>query len=59
MGTNLEWTILLIVTEIMIPKAFSEGRCRSMTDGDMDNLSGDREDSHSIGERLKKGLVES
>ena len=33
MVTNVEWTILLIVTEIMTPKAFGEGRCWSTTDG--------------------------
>ena len=40
MGTDIEWAIFLIVAEIMILKAFSEGRCRSMTDGDMNNLGG-------------------
>ena len=58
MGTNVEWTILLIVTEIVTLKAFSEGGCGSTMDGDVDNASGGREDSCSIGERLKKGPVE-
>ena len=57
-GTNIEWTILLIVTEIMTPKAFSEGRGWSAMDGDVDNSSGGGEDTCSIGERLKKGPVE-
>ena len=30
-----------------------------MTDGDVNNSIGSREDSHSIGERLEKGPVES
>ena len=58
MGTNVEWAILLIVTEIMTPKAFGEGRGRSAMDGDVDNSSGGGEDLCSIGERLKKGPVE-
>ena len=59
MGTNVEWTILSIVTEIMTLKAFSESRCGLMTDGDVTNSIGSGEDSHFIGERLEKGPVES
>ena len=58
-GTNVKWTILLIVTEVMTPKTFGEGGGWSVMDGDMDNLSWGREDSCSIGESLKKGPVES
>ena len=58
MGTNVKWTILSIVTEIMIQKAFGEGRCQLTMGGDINNSSGGGEDSGSIGKRLKKGLVE-
>ena len=58
MGTNVEWTILSIVTKIMTLKAFGEGRGWSTTDGNVDNVSGGRNDSCSVGERLKKGPVE-
>ena len=54
-GTDVEWTILSIMTEIMTLKAFGG---RSAMDGDMDDSSQGREDSCSIGKRLKKGLVE-
>ena len=57
MGTDIEGTILSIVTEIVTPKALGEGGCWSTTDGDMDNSSGGGEDTGSIGEGLKKGLV--
>ena len=57
-GTNIEWTILLIMTEVMTLKTFGEGGGRSTMDGDMDDSSRGREDSCSIGERLKKGLIE-
>ena len=59
MGTNIKLTILSIVTEIMTPKAFGEGRCWSTMDGNMNNLSGGGGDLGSIGKRLKKELVES
>ena len=58
MGTNIEWTILSIVTEIMTLKAFGEDRGWSVTDRDVDDSSGGGEDSCSVGERLKKGSVE-
>ena len=58
MWANVEWTILSIVTEVMTLKAFGEGRGWSTMNGDMDDSSGGREDSCSIGERLKKGPVE-
>ena len=58
MGTNIEGAILSIVTEVMTPKAFGEGRGWSTMNGDMDDSSGGGEDSCSIGERLKKGPVE-
>ena len=57
-GTDVEWTILLIMTEIMTPKAFGEGGGKSTMDGDMDDSSWGGEDWCSIGERLKKGSVE-
>ena len=57
-GTDVEWTILSIMTEIMTPKAFGEGGGRSAMDGDIDNSSQGGENSRSIGERLKKGSVE-
>ena len=56
-GTDIEGTILSIVTEIVTSKALSEGGCWLMTDGDMDNSSGGGEDTSSIWERLKKGPV--
>ena len=57
MGTDIKGTIFLIVTKIVTPKALGEGGCQSTTDGDMDNSSRGREDTCSIGERLKKGPV--
>ena len=41
MGTYVKWAILSIVTEIMAPKTFGESGCGLMTDGDMNNSSGD------------------
>ena len=57
-GTNVKWTILLIVTEVMTPKTFGEGGGWSAMDGDVDDSSQGGENSRSIGERLKKGPVE-
>ena len=57
-GTNVEWTILSIMTKIMTLKTFGEGGGWSVMDGDMDDSSRGREDSCSIGERLTKGPVE-
>ena len=59
MGTDIEWAVLLIVTKVMTPKAFSEGGCGSSTDGDMDNPSGGGEDQGSVRERLEKRPIES
>ena len=58
-GTDVEWAILSIMTEIMTPKAFGEGRCGLATDRDMDNLSGGGESLCSIRERHKKGPIKS
>ena len=58
LGADVEQAILSIMTEVMTPKALGEGRRRSATDGDMDDLSGGREDLCTIGERLEKGPVE-
>ena len=57
-GTDVKRTILWIVTKIMTPKAFSEGGCRLLADGDVNDSSGGREGSGSIGKRLKKGPIE-
>ena len=59
MGTDVEWAILSIMTEIVTPKALSEGRCGSTADRDVDNSSGGGESLHSIGERNEKGSIES
>ena len=58
-GTDVEWAILLIMTEIMTPKTLGEGRCGSMTDRDVDDSSGGGESPCSIGERHEKGSIES
>ena len=58
-GTDVEWAILSIMTEIMTPKALGEGRHGSAADRDVDNSSGGGESLRSIGERDKKGLIES
>ena len=39
-GTDVEWAILLIMTEIMTPKAHGEGRCGLVADRDVDDSSG-------------------
>ena len=59
MGTDVEWAIFSIMTEIMTPKALGEGRCRSAADRDMDDSSGGRESLRFIGERDEKGSIES
>ena len=59
MGTDVEWAILSIMTEIMTPKALSEGRCGLAADRDMDDLSGGGESLCSIGEGDEKGPIES
>ena len=60
MGTDIEWAVFLIVTEIMTPKALGEGRYGLENDGDMDNSSGSRKkDLCSIRELLEKGPIES
>ena len=58
-GTDVEWAIFSIMTEIMTPKAFGEGRCGSAVDRDVDDLSGGGESLCSIGERDEKGPIES
>ena len=58
-GTDVEWAILLIMTEIMTPKALGEGRCGLAMDRDVDDLSGGGESPGSIGESHEKGSVES
>ena len=59
MGTDVEWAIFSIVTEVMTPKALSEGGCRSTADGDVDDSSGGGKSLCSILERDEKGSVES
>ena len=58
-GTDVEWAIFSIMTEIMTPKAFGEGRCRLAADRDVDDSSGGGESLRSIGERDEKGPIES
>ena len=58
-GMDVKRTILWIVTKIVTLKAFGEGRCGSMADGNMNDLSGGRKDSGTIGERLEKESIKS
>ena len=58
-GTDIERAILLIITEIVTPKALSECGCRPAMDRDVDDSSGGREGLRSIREGHKKGSIES
>ena len=58
-GTDVEWAILSIMTEMMTPKALGEGRCWSVADRDVDDSSGGGESLCSIREGHKKGSIES
>ena len=58
MGTDVEQAIFSIMTEIMTPKALSEGTCGLAADRDVDNSSGGGESLRSIRERDEKGPIE-
>ena len=58
-GTDVKWTILSIMAEVMTPKALGKSRCGSTADRDVDDASGGGESLCSILEGDEKGSIES
>ena len=58
-GTDIEGTVFMIVACIRAPKAFSEGRSRAMSNRDIEEASGSRDDWTIVTNSYDKRLIVS